>query len=244
MPPEYYRYIGWLSWMGDISVDLILPAGCFGTPHERLVVTGVVPIVLMVLIALGNVGIALIIHAIHIVHDKLDEAEEATAASGARDRRSSLAESSILMQNRRRHAKWMREHKEQLKNRHGAHSIAHHLGEASWAAWRTVAAHALSGSLQAVLPLSYLCSTSIATQAPQRPSATLKRSLQPPRMRTIFLRPPARRPSVSSTATHTSWTPPRGGASPSWRPTHRLNATPKTPSIGCCGEPASASSAA
>ena len=131
MPPEYYRYIGWLSWMGDISVDLILPAGCFGTPHERLVVTGVVPIVLMVLIALGNVGIALIIHAIHIVHDKLDEAEEATAASGARDRRSSLAESSILMQNRRRHAKWMREHKEQLKNRHGAHSIAHHLGEAT-----------------------------------------------------------------------------------------------------------------
>ena len=139
------------------------------TVRARLVVTGVVPIVLMVLIALGNVGIALIIHAIHIVHDKLDEAEEATAASGARDRRSSLAESSILMQNRRRHAKWMREHKEQLKHRHGKHSVAHHLGKTRWVAWRKTAAHALTESLQAVLPLSYLCSTSIATQAPQRP---------------------------------------------------------------------------
>ena len=71
--------------MGDISVELILPAGCFGKPQERLVVTGVVPVVLMILLALGNVGRALAIHAIHIVHDKLDEkAWDVSAVDGWR----------------------------------------------------------------------------------------------------------------------------------------------------------------
>ena len=181
LPDEYYRYLGWLSWMGDISVELILPAGCFGKPQERLVVTGVVPVVLMILLALGNVGRALVIHAIHIVHNKLDEAEEAKAADPeAALRVLETPEFSKVMEKRRDHAQWMREHKEQLKHRHGKHSVAHHLGKTGWVAWRKTAAHALTESLQAVLPLSYLCSTSIATQAPHRPTATLKRSLQPP----------------------------------------------------------------
>ena len=52
------------------------------------------------------------------------------------------------------------------KHRHGKHSVAHHLGKTGWVAWRKTAAHALTESLQAVLPLSYLCSnTNMQTRA-------------------------------------------------------------------------------
>jgi len=56
LPEEYHRYLGWLTWMGDISLDRILPVGCDQPmePYQRLMVEGMVPLVLALL---GSFGI-------------------------------------------------------------------------------------------------------------------------------------------------------------------------------------------
>ena len=51
MPDQYYRYVGWLMWMGDISLEWLLPIGCDGalTPSSRLLFDGLIPLLIVVL---------------------------------------------------------------------------------------------------------------------------------------------------------------------------------------------------
>ena len=46
LPEEYRRYFGWASWVGELSLELIVPVGCDRPlkPYQRLVVEGVVPV--------------------------------------------------------------------------------------------------------------------------------------------------------------------------------------------------------
>ena len=115
LPDEYRRYFGWAAWVGQISLDLILPVGCDRPlkPYERLVVEGLVPVLLILLAVALSVGRGVALHV---------WGEDAQLSGVARKKpwRKAMAVS-VLRQ--------------------------------------------LGGSLPWLLPFSYLCSTSIATQA-------------------------------------------------------------------------------
>ena len=54
----------WAAWVGEISLDLILPVGCDRPlkPYERLVVEGMVPVLLILLVVALTVGWGAILH--------------------------------------------------------------------------------------------------------------------------------------------------------------------------------------
>ena len=105
-PPRLRRYLGFLTWMGDISLGRILPVGCDRPlePYQRLVAEGLMP----VLIIVAGTAVSVIL-------------------GGAR----------YLRRRRRKRRKTV----------------------------RTVLMHELKRVLPWLLPFSYLCSTSMATQA-------------------------------------------------------------------------------
>ena len=120
LPPEYRSWFGWLSWIGDISLELILPVGCDKPlkPYQRLVVEGLVPVLIIIVACAYSVGVGIVRH----VADRKRGAQDSTATASP----SAGPESSPLMS-----------------------AVVKELGE----------------SLPWLLPFSYLCSTSIATQA-------------------------------------------------------------------------------
>jgi len=109
LPEEYNANLGWLMWLGDISLDRILPIGCDRPlePYHRLMVDGLVPLTFIVLGAGGSIGLAVVRHL-----------------------------------------------RGRLKKRHGPKKKL-----------RAVVVNQLEDSLPWLLPFTYLCSTSIATQA-------------------------------------------------------------------------------
>ena len=56
LPPEYDAYVGWLSWMGEISTGLIMPESCVGNAYQRLLLAGLMPVVILGLVVLWAVG--------------------------------------------------------------------------------------------------------------------------------------------------------------------------------------------
>ena len=120
LPPEYRTWLGWLSWIGDISLELILPVGCDKPlkPYQRLVVEGLVPVLIILVACAYSVGVGIVRH----MADRKRGAQDTTATASPRE----APKLSPLLR-----------------------AIVKELG----------------GSLPWLLPFSYLCSTSIATQA-------------------------------------------------------------------------------
>jgi hypothetical protein len=133
LPPEYFRHLGWLTWLGDVTVDMIVPTGCVGTAYSRLLVTGVLPVLIAVLGAAGAVACGLLSSL-----KKLDNSDGHAKSQHWLRRMPSM--------------QW---HRKMQRRKEGTEAKT----------GREIAWTSLGAALPWLLPFSYLCSTSIATQA-------------------------------------------------------------------------------
>ena len=140
-----------MSWVGDISLDLVLPVGCDRTlkPFQRLVVEGLVPVLIVLLSVCHSVGVGVARHLLSRRRGPRSPRDQRgpRGAQGMRTTGSASTGGIASM---------------------GVTDSTEMVASPSRAAPSPLVASVLKqlgGSLPWLLPFSYLCSTSIATQA-------------------------------------------------------------------------------